>query len=55
MLGFAHLGLYHWLRLVTVIIVAGAAVLLIWVLISIDFFSSGHDGMITRDEVIVRL
>lgn len=37
MLGFAHLGLDHWLRPVTVIMVAGAAVLLIWVLISIFF------------------
>lgn len=42
----AHLGLDHWLRLVTVIIVAGAAVLLIWVLTS---FCSGHGGMTRRD------
>ena len=39
MLGFAHLGLDHWLRLVTVIIVAVVAVLLTWVLISIGFSS----------------
>ena len=53
-LGFAHLELDHWLRLVIVIIVAGSAVLLIWVLISL-FFSSGHGGIIRRDEVVVQL